>query len=143
MPQKRRRYPAEKKALSYAKDRRNCYGQNDKASRKRIPASKAAGHRSHRRRAAASLSQYEGLDEDQAALVENALVTDLDRKRRRRKLADQPLGEHVEEQSRRREFRTGRKQWTKAKLSEGREKGSSCFMWSWGGSDVASFFRSI
>lgn len=32
-----RRSPQEKKALSYARDRRNCYGENDKSSRKNIP----------------------------------------------------------------------------------------------------------
>lgn len=31
-----RRDPQEKKALSYAKDRRNDYGENDKGSRKGI-----------------------------------------------------------------------------------------------------------
>lgn len=32
----RRRSPQEKKALSYARDRRNVYGENDKSSRKNI-----------------------------------------------------------------------------------------------------------
>lgn len=35
------RGPQEKKALSYARDRRNGYGENDKSSRKAIPARKA------------------------------------------------------------------------------------------------------
>ena len=33
----KRKSPQEKKALSYAKDRRNTYGENDKSSRKNIP----------------------------------------------------------------------------------------------------------
>jgi hypothetical protein len=41
--------PQEKKALSYAKDRRNTYGQNDKAARKAIPLNKALCHRAARR----------------------------------------------------------------------------------------------
>ncbi|MFD6391457.1 hypothetical protein ACWF9G_08245 [Nocardia sp. NPDC055029] len=45
-----RRSPQEKKALSYAKDRRNCYGENDKSSRKNIPRSKRILNRVDRRR---------------------------------------------------------------------------------------------
>lgn len=37
--------PQDKKALSYAKDRRNTYGENDKSSRKAIPARKAGESR--------------------------------------------------------------------------------------------------
>lgn len=33
----KRRSPQEKKRLSYAKDRRNDYGENDKSSRKNVP----------------------------------------------------------------------------------------------------------
>jgi hypothetical protein len=46
---KRRRSPQEKKKLSYERDRVNVYGQNDKASRKRIPKFKAATKRALRR----------------------------------------------------------------------------------------------
>ncbi|MEM7666217.1 MAG: hypothetical protein AAF250_10220 [Pseudomonadota bacterium] len=141
MPQKRRRFPAEKKALSYSKDRRNSYGENDKAARKAIPRNKAKGHRSHRRRAAADLSRYEILDEDIAALTENALITDLDRFSRWSKCPDQSLRDHIDEQDRRREYRGGRKLWVKTRSTEARERGDTGFMWSWGGSDVASFFK--
>jgi hypothetical protein len=48
MPRKKTRSPQEKKALSLTKDRRNGYGQNDKSSRKAIPAAKARGHRALR-----------------------------------------------------------------------------------------------
>ena len=44
----KRKSPQEKKALSYAKDRRNTYGENDKSSRKNIPRNKR--HREHARR---------------------------------------------------------------------------------------------
>jgi len=40
--------PQEKKRLSYAKDRRNTYGENSKASRKGIPLSKAKSIRADR-----------------------------------------------------------------------------------------------
>lgn len=49
MPLKKRRSPQEKKRLSYAKDRRNDYGQNDKAARKAIPARKRIANRIVRR----------------------------------------------------------------------------------------------
>lgn len=42
---KRRLSPQQKKALSYQKDRRENFGQNDKASRRRVPLSKAQAQR--------------------------------------------------------------------------------------------------
>jgi hypothetical protein len=45
----KRRGPQEKKRDSYARDRRNTYGQNDKASRRLIPAKKKLGERAHRK----------------------------------------------------------------------------------------------
>ena len=108
MPKKRHRSPQEKKALSYAKDRRNLHDENQKSSRKNIPRSRARGHRSNRRRAAAALGQYEELSEEQAALTENELVNDLDRLGRWRKWPDQTLAERVERQSERAEYREGR-----------------------------------
>ncbi len=53
---RRRKTPQEKKILSYQKDRRNAYGQNDKASRKSIPLRKRLAHRSARRAAKTALS---------------------------------------------------------------------------------------
>ena len=95
MPLKRRRSPQEKKALSYAKDRRNCYGESDKGARVSIRQNKARAHRSSRRKASASLGRYETLGEEEAALEENALISDLDRVNRWRKCPDQPLGERL------------------------------------------------
>ena len=46
---RRVRTPAEKKRLSYERDGRNTYGQNDKASRNAIPLFKAKSHRKARR----------------------------------------------------------------------------------------------
>jgi hypothetical protein len=44
-----RRSPQEKKALSYAKDRRNVYGENDKSSRKNIRRNKRIPNKLRRR----------------------------------------------------------------------------------------------
>ncbi|WP_270729665.1 hypothetical protein [Shimia sp. Alg240-R146] len=49
MPQKRFRSPQEKKRLSYEKDRRDTYGENNKSSRKNVPRGKAIGNRALRR----------------------------------------------------------------------------------------------
>src|SRR4028119_181715 len=46
-----RKTPQEKKRLSYAKDRRNTYGENDKSSRKNIRRRKRHPNRSNRRTA--------------------------------------------------------------------------------------------
>jgi hypothetical protein len=51
-----RRSPAEKKALSYARDRRNAYGQNDKASRKAISLRKRKVNRANRHAARQQLA---------------------------------------------------------------------------------------
>jgi hypothetical protein len=45
-----RRSPQEKKALSYAKDRRNDYGENDKSSRRNIRRNKRTPNRADRHR---------------------------------------------------------------------------------------------
>ncbi|MFD0273573.1 hypothetical protein ACFVHB_06600 [Kitasatospora sp. NPDC127111] len=44
-----RRTPQEKKRLSYLRDRRNDYGENDKSSRKNVPRSRRASHHEVRR----------------------------------------------------------------------------------------------
>jgi hypothetical protein len=46
---KRRRTPQEKKVLSYAKDCRNAYGENDKSARKVIPRRKQQQRQNERR----------------------------------------------------------------------------------------------
>ncbi len=45
-----RRRPQEKKTLSYAKDRRNDYGENDRSSRKSIRRNKRVPNRADRHR---------------------------------------------------------------------------------------------
>jgi hypothetical protein len=63
--------PQEKKNLSYAKDRRNTYGANNKASRKSIPLAKARINRANRHLQDALLSQaVNAKTEDELTLTE-------------------------------------------------------------------------
>jgi hypothetical protein len=71
--------PQDKKSLSYAKDRRNTYGENDKSSRKAIPARKAGESRKVRRKANQVLTVVERLDDDAAAVAESSLKQDIER----------------------------------------------------------------
>jgi hypothetical protein len=75
--------PQEKKALSYAKDRRNTYGENAKASRKSIPLSKARAQRAVRRSDKVAIE----------ASVEDVALTRP--KPKWKKTPDKPLGEVV------------------------------------------------
>ena len=52
-----RKTPQQKKASSYKKDRRNCYGENSKASRKNIPKAKAHTRRAYRHKVNESLHE--------------------------------------------------------------------------------------
>ena len=142
MPRKRQRSPGEKKALSYAKDRRNCYGENDKASRKAIPLRKAKSHRADRRKAAGALAAYETLGEEAAALTENALVKDVGRFKRWQKAPDRTLGDHVAAKQALRAYREGRKQWVRMRYELGAAQGHNSFSWSWWGSPEGSWFKS-
>ena len=94
--------PQEKKALSYAKDRRNDYRENDKASRKAIPLRKARENRQNRRKVAQALSIVPQLDEAAAALIESSALHDINRVGGWKKKADIPLAEFVGRQIRRR-----------------------------------------
>ena len=105
----KRRSPAEKKALSYAKDRRNSFGENDKASRKAIPARKAAENRKVRRNSAQILGNVSKLDEEAADTVESSLRHDTKRVGGWKKAPDMPLGEIVEHAKSARAQRAGRK----------------------------------
>ncbi|WP_139237296.1 hypothetical protein [Polaromonas sp. YR568] len=84
--------PQQKKRLSYAKDRRNTFGENSKASRKGIPLSKARGIRSERHAQDHTLAQaLRTVDPDQLDALENKVRSTGPRDWR--KSADQPLGE--------------------------------------------------
>ncbi|WP_231500098.1 hypothetical protein [Saccharothrix sp. NRRL B-16314] len=96
-----RKTPQEKKRLSYAKDCRNAYGENDKSSRKNIPRSRQRAHRADRRRADQALRAAVGpADEVRADGAEQAVRTL--RPAWFRKCPDAPLGEVVESRLRRR-----------------------------------------
>ena len=105
MPQKKQRSPQEKKKLSYTLDRRNAYGENDKSSRKAIPARKANENRKSRRRANQALTIADRLPEEKANVLESSLLHDIERVGGWTKVPDQPLGEHITLQSQRAEQR--------------------------------------
>jgi hypothetical protein len=105
MDEKPPKTPQEKKALSYAYDGRNDYGENEKASRKAIPARKAGENRKARRKANHALQVIEQADEAAAALIESSLKHDVERVGGWTKSPDRPLGEFIELQARRRSWR--------------------------------------
>ncbi|WP_410605289.1 tyrosine-type recombinase/integrase [Amycolatopsis sp. lyj-90] len=70
-----RKSPQEKKRLSYAKDRRNRYGENDKSSRKNIPRHKRRVNRANRHREQQVLNGARGsADIESAAIAEARLL---------------------------------------------------------------------
>jgi hypothetical protein len=93
---KRRRSPQEKKKLSYERDRVNVYGQNDKASRKRIPKFKATTKRALRHQVRLfTESAAKAVDPERAdaALADRGTLKGLrGGNRRRGKVRDFPLG---------------------------------------------------
>jgi hypothetical protein len=87
--------PQEKKALSYAKDRRNDYGENDKASRRIIPLRKAKAHRSFRKKLSDILQKSLVVkDSESLEIIENEVKSI--RKDNWKKYPDGPLGKYVE-----------------------------------------------
>lgn len=89
-----RKTPEEKKQLSLAKDRRNNYGENDKASRKAIPLRKALVNRANRHADRRVLSDATGAN---AAEVSESAELRLRGRRRKvwRKWPDVTLGDHI------------------------------------------------
>jgi hypothetical protein len=101
MTKKTPKSPQEKKRESYAKDRRNVYGENAKASRKGIPRKKRQQSRAERRVANAPVVVGKDLDFDRA----DANDAKLAKKRKevwRLKMPDLPLGEVLARKSARR-----------------------------------------
>jgi hypothetical protein len=85
----------EKKRLSLILDRRNTYGENDKASRKSIPLGKQRQHQNERRSAAQALNSISGNtpeDELVAAELLAKVRTVASRREGFKKRADEPLG---------------------------------------------------
>lgn len=101
--------PREKKQLSYANDRRNTYGENQKSSRKNIPRSKQLSHQDERRAVRQALITAQGGIEDEVAdeAQSQALRKGLMKKLKAfRKSPDTPLGEVIEQRLRNRQAKT-------------------------------------
>ncbi|MEV6773834.1 hypothetical protein AB0N05_34885 [Nocardia sp. NPDC051030] len=89
-----RRSPQEKKQLSYAKDGRNIYGENDKASRKNLPRKRARVHRANRHKAHEDLLNAIGpVDSEMSDTAEQRLRGR--RPKAFRKMPDMPLGRYL------------------------------------------------
>lgn len=86
------RTPQEKKSLSYAKDRRNTYGENSKSSRKSIRLSKALDIRAVRHAQNQVLLLARSCQAEDAWVDVEVRVQDA-RIRQWEKVPDQPLGE--------------------------------------------------
>jgi hypothetical protein len=87
--------PKQKKLASLALDRRNVYGENDKASRKLIPRGKQLSHQALRRAAKQPLLNAElVVNEDSASRVEFEVQTALIQAKRKsfKKKPDAPIG---------------------------------------------------
>jgi hypothetical protein len=97
--------PQQKKRLSYAHDRRNTYGENQKSSRKNIPKSKQRSHQEERRSVRQVLVGAQGgvaeeaADEAQSQTLRTGRIKKL---KAFRKSPDRPLGEVIERRVRRR-----------------------------------------
>ena len=90
-----RRSPHEKKALSYAKDRRYAYGNNSKAARKAVPRRKRWVNKANRHAEQQFLAGARGpVDAVMAGDVEDRLRGR--RPKRWRKAPDMPLGRLLE-----------------------------------------------
>jgi hypothetical protein len=105
MNEKPPRSPQEKKALSYAHDRRNNFGENDKAARKAIPARKAGENRKVRRKTGQALTVIDRLPDDMADVLESSVRHDVERVGGWKKGADILLSEFIDLQARRRSWR--------------------------------------
>nr|AIA17161.1 Unknown Function [uncultured bacterium] len=102
----KRKTPQEKKDLSYAKDCRNTYMANDKASRKIVPLRKAKVNRGYRRKVNQTLQEIDNkVDLEKAELAESAARNI--KREDWKKSADKPLGEVVERRLERRESHAG------------------------------------
>ena len=112
----KRKTPQEKKELSYAKDRRNIYGRNDKASRKLIPLRKAQANRSYRHKVNGVLALViENGAEDSDSLETSARSI---MGERWKKIPDQPLGEVTTRRLKRRETHAGNGKTARKKAAE-------------------------
>jgi hypothetical protein len=94
--------PQEKKRLSLKRDRRNCYGENSKASRKAIPLRKKIQHKKDRLEAKRVLESIEPGDDDEGLLRTKKKAEFV-------KVPDEPLGETLARKDKNRQERSFRK----------------------------------
>lgn len=87
----RRPQTPQEKDLSLARDRRNNYGENDKASRKNIPRAKARVNRANRRADSVAFGDVLGSPDE---ALDTAVADGVEGRRRKvwRKRPDEPLG---------------------------------------------------
>lgn len=88
--------PQEKKRLSLEKDRRNSYGENDKASRKNIPRAKSRVNRANRHLDSTALAAGVGAPDE---VVDDAVEQKVLGRRRKvwRKWPDKRLGKVLDQ----------------------------------------------
>ena len=108
--------PQEKKALSYEKDCRNTYGENDKGSRKAIPKRKAEVNRVYRRKVNEVLGQVVELGSESAETLEST-ARNIKRKDWK-KASDAPLGNVVQQKLERREDHAGNGKTARKKVAK-------------------------
>jgi hypothetical protein len=93
--------PREKKRLSLDRDRRNVFGENDKASRKNVPRAKQRSQMKIRRSVSQALARVRGDIDESVALEADALTsvrTKLLRQKAFKKMPDGPLHAVIEKQ---------------------------------------------
>ena len=134
--------PQQKKQLSYERDGRNAYGENDKGSRKAIPRRKRGVARAYRRATAQLLPRDAAAHDGDAVEAAEARVSGL-RRPGWRKCADTPLGTFVELQREKRLQRAGRKGYSKAASKVGRLLQERCAASSVIGADDLSYEISL
>ncbi len=109
--------PQEKKTLSYAKDRRNNYGANDKASRKSIPLRKALQNRVYRKNVKQLFDKVPSeINLEEIDLLESEVRAV--KKGNWKKYPDAPLGEVVEAKIENRVAKTGKGKTARKKERE-------------------------
>lgn len=113
----KRKTPQEKKTLSYAKDCRNTYGENDKSARKTIPLRKAKVNRGYRRKINQTLQEIaNNIDLEKAELAESEARNI--KREYWKKCSDEPLGKVVEGKLERRENHAGNGKTARKKVRE-------------------------
>jgi hypothetical protein len=96
--------PQEKKTLSLDRDRRNVFGENDKASRKNISRARQRGHMKLRRNVRQALRKARAEFDNQAADDAESILRDRSERSGKRpfeKTPDLPLGIVIDRQRRR------------------------------------------